>query len=380
MKYYSKEQLDDLNIYELRYLAREKGVKSPTTKKRDELIVSIIALQEGREMPAKKSRQGRPAKAFDLCSSNLLRKGVFIDNDFFNNHFSSNLVFRSAYAPYNKQQEIEEEIEIAGYLAKYNNEYCLLGFENPMGVEVMAVTDEMNVNKYNILIGDYVFCKCKFIVGSDVPILQEVITINSQPISYMPRGHFKLLKPSFEKKSIMSENKNNCDKEICEKLKSLKSGDKVLIKSSSLNNLNFTLTEFTKALCDDAEIVTIIFGGLPEQVNYYQNNLKSTVFFSLFSDSYEQQKYLYDLAIQYAKNQVVGGRNIILVVSTLSQLENFSNKSLETDFEPLQIKELYSLARNTQKNTSITIVGVVENENAFIIDSLLPYIDMIIEK
>lgn len=57
------EFYDDFNIYELRNIAREKGVKLPTTKKKKELIEEIIKLDSGIIKPyVKKTKQGRPRK------------------------------------------------------------------------------------------------------------------------------------------------------------------------------------------------------------------------------------------------------------------------------------------------------------------------------
>ena len=377
MKYYSKEQLEDLGIYELRYLAREKGVKSPTTKKRDELILSIINIQDGVEKPAQKSRQGRPAKRFEFGSSKLTQNSICVSEDAFKDVSSVRFTFSSPYAPYNKTEEVQE-LEIAGYLVKYNGHYCLLGFDNPMAVEILAITDEMNVKKYNLVIGDYVFCKCKFTVGTDLPILEEVITVNSQPVTYSIRELFKLLKPSFDKKQLICDKYDN---NIYDSIKELKSSDKVLIKFDDSTSLKSTLKDISTVLCDSTEVVTVFIGATPEDVNYYQNNLKSTIFFFLFTDSYEQQKYLYDLALEYSKNQVASGKDVVLIVHSLSTLEMVANKNIESadSIEPLMVKSLYSLARNTQKNSSLTVVGLIENEEDFIIQTMLPYIDIIIE-
>ena len=57
-----KSKLGKLGIYDLRRLAREKGVKSPTTKKRDELIEEIKKLETGEQEPYFKKGGGRPPK------------------------------------------------------------------------------------------------------------------------------------------------------------------------------------------------------------------------------------------------------------------------------------------------------------------------------
>ena len=47
MENFSLSQLKNLGIYDLRTIAREIGVKSPTTKRHDELVDSILKIQKG---------------------------------------------------------------------------------------------------------------------------------------------------------------------------------------------------------------------------------------------------------------------------------------------------------------------------------------------
>ena len=59
----SVEKLNSLGIYELRTIARQIGVYSPTTLKKGEIIEKIQNIITGKEKPSdKKSKQGRPAK------------------------------------------------------------------------------------------------------------------------------------------------------------------------------------------------------------------------------------------------------------------------------------------------------------------------------
>lgn len=58
---------EKLCIYELRKLAREIGVKSPTSLKRAQLLEKIKAIESGIEQPyIKKSNKGRPVKQLNF--------------------------------------------------------------------------------------------------------------------------------------------------------------------------------------------------------------------------------------------------------------------------------------------------------------------------
>lgn len=56
---------NNFSIYELRNIAREKGVKLPTTLRKKDLIDEIIKLDKGIIKPYfRTSKQGRPCKRF----------------------------------------------------------------------------------------------------------------------------------------------------------------------------------------------------------------------------------------------------------------------------------------------------------------------------
>ncbi len=57
----SRQELETLGIHKLRDLARELGVKAPTTKRQSELIDEILKIECG-ELEAVKSNMGRPPK------------------------------------------------------------------------------------------------------------------------------------------------------------------------------------------------------------------------------------------------------------------------------------------------------------------------------
>ena len=57
---YTKEELTEFNLYSLRELGREIGVKAPTSLKKAELIENILNVQSGKTPPYV-TKKGRPA-------------------------------------------------------------------------------------------------------------------------------------------------------------------------------------------------------------------------------------------------------------------------------------------------------------------------------
>ena len=70
MEQYKEQNLQQLSIYELRTIARQIGVKSPTTKKHSELVESILKIQNGEER-AFSTKKGRPPKVINFVNQPL---------------------------------------------------------------------------------------------------------------------------------------------------------------------------------------------------------------------------------------------------------------------------------------------------------------------
>lgn len=61
---FTKENLKEINVYSLRSLARQIGVKSPSTLNKQKLIDEIIEINNGSKTPNATRKAGRPAKSF----------------------------------------------------------------------------------------------------------------------------------------------------------------------------------------------------------------------------------------------------------------------------------------------------------------------------
>ena len=80
---FNREELDKINIYALRNVAREVGVKSPTSLTKQVLIEEILLIQSGAKQPVVQSKRGRPIKNSienkkTACRNN--RQAVFFIN------------------------------------------------------------------------------------------------------------------------------------------------------------------------------------------------------------------------------------------------------------------------------------------------------------
>ena len=59
-KFYTEEELNKMTVFQLREVAREIGVSSPTSKKKEEIIAQYRGIVEGEIQPTRSTRGRRP--------------------------------------------------------------------------------------------------------------------------------------------------------------------------------------------------------------------------------------------------------------------------------------------------------------------------------
>lgn len=356
MKNYSIEELNRLNIYELRFIAREKYVKSPTTKKREELIDAIISAQNDNSADLKNSFIGRKSKPFELIKT--LDKNIsFQDYQFENNDYGT-IVFKSSYTAYNSPPDVC--LKMSGFFAQSQMGYCLLGFENPLYVEMIATIPKLLAKKYGLEIGDFCEVEAKKIYNYELPIVQTISKVNSLEPGVSNRNIFDKFGAIFERMPIMKDGLQvSLDGNLVD------FGSKILYSKNNETNLDDLIEKFTDI--ENTEIVLDLICSTPEVVYKYMENKKIKVFFSLFSDSYIKQKFLHDLTLSYCKNQAANGKNVILILNSIAKLNYLAERQqFEINYqnEPMLIKEFFEISRVLQNGGSFTCIGATQESES----------------
>lgn len=131
-----KEDLKKLNVHELRRIAREVGVQSPTTKTCEQMINDIVDIHEGKLKPFK-SKMGRPPKA---SKSNYDKVKEFLNTTSIN---------EISYEPVSKDSvyELSSSVNFAGLESQA---YDCLGIVRNIDGEVY-IKDYLGNIEYGVL-------------------------------------------------------------------------------------------------------------------------------------------------------------------------------------------------------------------------------------
>lgn len=193
----------ELGVFELRGLAREFGINSPTTKKRDELIDLIMKVLHGeKNNEAFNRRKGRPYKKISTLNdiiNSMINKST-------NTAKTPELVFENV-SVFNFAQDVpdfslmqDDSGEFVGYVRKTENRYlsiCDKKYEKWIYIR----EDLRFFNK--IYVGDKVKLKAQSLSNENQYVATEIIEINDvNAEEYMPK-----LKEKNEGNEIISNEK-----------------------------------------------------------------------------------------------------------------------------------------------------------------------------
>lgn len=193
----------ELGVFELRGLAREFGINSPTTKKRDELIDLIMKVLHGeKNNEAFNRRKGRPYKKISTLNdiiNSMINKST-------NTAKTPELVFENV-SVFNFAQEVpdfslmqDDSGEFVGYVRKTENRYLSI-YDKKYEKWIYIREDLRFFNK--IYVGDKVKLKAQSLSNENQYVATEIIEINDvNAEEYMPK-----LKEKNEGNEIISNEK-----------------------------------------------------------------------------------------------------------------------------------------------------------------------------
>ena len=180
----NKEQellVRELGVFELRGLAREVGVPSPTTKKREELICSILQkFKDGMVIKPKHKTKGRPYKKLSSIEDIVSAMTNSIGSNDQPLTYESILTFAQEKPKLTASQD--------------DTVYTFEGIARKVDEYLMFICDEKSVyiididNSDKIVVGDKIKVEAKALCGKNQYMAIKILSINDTNISdYQPK-------------------------------------------------------------------------------------------------------------------------------------------------------------------------------------------------
>lgn len=191
MEEYTKLNLQQLSIYELRSIARNTGVKSPTTKRHNELIESILKIQNGEEQ-AFSSKKGRPPKNINFSNkiSDLnVVEGVHFDYQYAEDTSNAFMLADGSYV----DGIFSNTYSCYGLVREFNGKKYLYDYSNSK--HFVYIEDE-RIKNINLKIGDFIIGQA-YEINPNSALLCSVTDVNfcqNQTLNETQKHENKIIK------------------------------------------------------------------------------------------------------------------------------------------------------------------------------------------
>lgn len=330
-----QEQLNELSIFSLRELARRTGVSSPTSKKKQQLIDDIIAINNGIKKPyIPKTKQGRPPKTFGYNVGEIFNT-------------TAQMPMFSKSATLNQEFEGFEHInafEASGVVEITTNDVGFLWINNLQNYDCYFIPASI-IEGYHLHSGDMVTATISC-ADSNI-IVKNILKINGMDYDKIEENttNYYAIEHTTEKTKIAFDTKT---------LNSVKMnrGENLYVYGVD-NNAN---TEFAINLLNSCKIDAKIYinVSIVEKNKHILKNIKDAeLFVSKITDEIDITKRIVNLAIDRAIRLFEEGKNVLIVVDDALSVASVDNQDLT------MLKKLMSLTKNSN-NASISIAAIMD--------------------
>lgn len=375
---FTNEILQDLPLAFLREIGREIGVKSPASRKKDQLINDILLVQSGALNPIPSTKRGAPPKmTIDL--SKFYKTPVATPNtkEEHDKEWEERGDYTKSKPYYTYLSDIEPLPDydvVDGVLEMHYQGYGFLRTNNYENSDEDVYVSIQNVRKFNLRRGDKVKAKAKVVREGDSAALQDVIAINDlDPKLFLKRSDFDDLIPYYPTDRIKLETKGQKDNlaiRLIDLFCPLGMGQRGLIVAPPKTGKTTLLKLIAQSIENnykDVKLIVLLIDERPEEVTDIKRSINGEVVFSTFDENPEHHIRAAELVINRAKRLVEVGQNVVILMDSITRLARAYNtvvessgKTLSGGLDPSALqgpKRFFGAARNIENGGSLTVLS-----------------------
>ena len=373
-----KEVLEKDHLISLRELGRCIGVKTPAGKNKDVLIKEILMIYNGELEPAEKNKTGAPPKIKVDLSKYLLSDDQI---NYGGAEKPSPTVFHDS------KQIADNCFEMEGVLEQHVSGYGFLRTNNYENSKDDVFVSMQNIKKFNLRRGDKVKALAKVVRVGDSAALQDVVKINDlDPKVFLNRNNFDDLIPYYPTDRIRLENEDNNNLSIraIDLFAPLGMGQRGLIVAPPKTGKTTLLKLIAQSIeknHPEVKLIVLLIDERPEEVTDIRRSVKGEVVFSTFDEGAEHHVRAAELVINRAKRLVEVGKNVVILMDSITRLARAYNSTVEPSGRTLSggldvaaiqgPKRFFGAARNIENGGSLTILSTALIETGSRMDDVV---------
>ena len=208
----------------------------------------------------------------------------------------------------------------------------------------------------------------------------EVLEVEGVPVAdYKPPTEFDKLTPLFPNERIHLEGEGNdfLGVRVIDLIAPLGKGQRGIIVAPPRGGKTILLKQIARSIRlnhPDAVLIILLLDERPEEVTDFEETVGSQVFASTFDESPRRHAQVADLVMERAKRLVEQGKDVILLLDSLTRLARGHNSAMQGGpigsggVSPVALqksRKFFGTARNVEEGGSLTILAtaLVETES-----------------
>ena len=375
-KYYTEEELNKMTVFQLREVAREIGVSSPTSKKKEEIIAHYRGIAQGEIQPTRSTRGRRPVnKPRELDGANAAGESKTISPEENQIKAVKRANERDSVQPASAQEENVEELEEKhGVLDIHQDGYGFLRAENcEYGNKDTYVSAKL-IKTLGLRAGDKVVGRARRNAENKPPALVVVDEVNgNKPENLRSRPNFDNLVPIYPDERLRLElktGKSDFAIRCIDLIAPIGKGQRAMIVSPPKAGKTTLLKKIANSISinyPDVLLFVLLVDERPEEVTDMQRSINGEVIYSTFDETPEHHCKSAELLIERAKRNVELGKDVVIIMDSLTRLARAYNltipptgRTLSGGIDPGALhspKRFFGSARNIENGGSLTIIA-----------------------
>lgn len=396
----NREQYESLKATDIKAIAKTRGIKYAQSKKKEELIDLMVAMDEEEESKEESTSEEAGTEKYEESS-----EAAVSENSEAEQETEEKTEKESGKEPEKTEKEEKDGKEEknekkppvyddakpgSGFLEVLSEGYGFLRSNGFMSGENDIYVSPSQIRRFNLKTGDIVTGSTRRNNPNDkFGALLYIDTINGMsPEAASARPNFENLTPIFPNKRIRLEKPGGpVSMRIVDMLSPIGMGQRGMIVSQPKAGKTTLLKQIATSVIashPDMHIIILLIDERPEEVTDMKDNVKGDnveIVYSTFDELPEHHKRVSEMVIERAKRLVEHGRDVMILLDSITRLARAYNltvppsgRTLSGGLDPAALhmpKRFFGAARNMKEGGSLTILATALVETGSKMDDVV---------
>ncbi len=396
----NREQYESLKATDIKAIAKTRGIKYAQSKKKEELIDLMVAMDEEEESKEESTSEEAGTEKYEESS-----EAAVSENSEAEQETEEKTEKESGKEPEKTEKEEKDGKEEknekkppvyddakpgSGFLEVLSEGYGFLRSNGFMSGENDIYVSPSQIRRFNLKTGDIVTGSTRRNNPNDkFGALLYIDTINGMsPEAASARPNFENLTPIFPNKRIRLEKQGGpVSMRIVDMLSPIGMGQRGMIVSQPKAGKTTLLKQIATSVIashPDMHIIILLIDERPEEVTDMKDNVKGDnveIVYSTFDELPEHHKRVSEMVIERAKRLVEHGRDVMILLDSITRLARAYNltvppsgRTLSGGLDPAALhmpKRFFGAARNMKEGGSLTILATALVETGSKMDDVV---------